>query len=165
MFRSQEIFCKFLITSLQLSLASRCSASYISCKRDTARICCCGAAMQQSTDISRPPGPQQQTCHVLLQQANGTDSRTPCRYIDPASHTKWAVPINISKSNDNTGQCVYIRDWRERPAVVEWTEQLSRSSFSVSETSSASSSSLVAPFRRSTIVGICAVSSTSLVTH
>ena len=32
-------------------------------------------AVQQSIDISFPPGPQQQTCHTLLQRANGTDSR------------------------------------------------------------------------------------------
>jgi len=33
-------------------------------------------AMQQLIDISYRPGPQQQTHHMLLQQANGTDSRT-----------------------------------------------------------------------------------------
>jgi len=33
-------------------------------------------AVQQSIDISRPPGPQQQTRRTLLQRANGTDGRT-----------------------------------------------------------------------------------------
>jgi len=33
-------------------------------------------AVQQSIDISYPPGPQQQTRRTLLQLANGTDKRT-----------------------------------------------------------------------------------------
>ena len=33
-------------------------------------------AVQQSIDISYPPGPQQQTRRTLLQRANGTDRRT-----------------------------------------------------------------------------------------
>jgi len=38
-------------------------------------------AVQQSIDISYPPGPQQQTC------------RTPYRFIDPVPHTVQAAPI------------------------------------------------------------------------
>jgi len=33
-------------------------------------------AVQQSIDISYPPGPQQQTRRTLLQRANGTDRQT-----------------------------------------------------------------------------------------
>ena len=66
-------------------------AFYVSCHRDTARICCwapcCGAAaaehrrllraMQQSIDISCPPGAQQQTRTSGVQPANsGTDRQT-----------------------------------------------------------------------------------------
>jgi len=53
-------------------------------------------AVQQSIDISYPPGPQQQTRRTLLQRANGTDradGRTLYSYIDPAPHTMRAVPI------------------------------------------------------------------------
>jgi len=32
--------------------------------------------VQQSIDISHPPGPQQQTRRTLLQPANGTETRT-----------------------------------------------------------------------------------------
>jgi len=44
---------------------------------------CCAApspAMQQSIDISYPPGFQQQTRHMLLQQAYGTE-RGMCGYL------------------------------------------------------------------------------------
>ena len=47
--------------------------------------------VQQSDDISRPPGPQQQTRCTLGQ----TDRRIPYRYIVPARHTIRAVPINL----------------------------------------------------------------------
>jgi len=54
-------------------------------------------AVQQSIDISQPPGPQQQTRRTLMQRANGTDrrtdGRTPYRYTDPALHTVRAGPI------------------------------------------------------------------------
>jgi len=54
----------------QATETSLCSASYISCQRDTARICCCMHAAawlllsieQQSIDISYPLGTEQQTC-------------------------------------------------------------------------------------------------------
>ena len=36
-------------------------------------------------DIACPQGPQQQT-RLTLQRANGTDRRTPYRYIDPAAY-------------------------------------------------------------------------------
>jgi len=39
-------------------------------------------AVQQSTNISWPPGPQQQTRRTPLQWANGTDRRTPYRFIE-----------------------------------------------------------------------------------
>ena len=94
----QTIAVPCLITqSVIKTTISLCSASYGGCKRDTARICCwlpcccgyglkgghacCRCAVQQSIDINCPPGPQQQTCRTLLQQATG---QTPYHYIDPA---------------------------------------------------------------------------------
>jgi len=39
-------------------------------------------SMQQSIDISRPAGPQQQTCHTLLQLSiDGTDRQTDGRAV------------------------------------------------------------------------------------
>jgi len=92
--------------SLRTSL---CSASYVSCQRGTARICCCapwcGAAVvdrrAESFDISCSPGPKQQTRSNAVRRANGTDrranrhtdGRTPYRYIDPAPRALRAVPI------------------------------------------------------------------------
>jgi len=57
------------------------------------------AAVQQSIDISCPPGPQQQTRRTLLQRSTaGTDrwkdGRTPYRYTDPAAYYKREVSIN-----------------------------------------------------------------------
>ena len=47
-------------------------------------------AVQQSIDISYPPGPQQQTRRTLLQRTNGidrqTDRRTPCRHRPRAAY-------------------------------------------------------------------------------
>ena len=65
---------------------SLCTASNVSCKRGTTRICCCSPVLQpraaaepvvrQSIDISFPPGAQQQTRRALLQRANKTHRRT-----------------------------------------------------------------------------------------
>ena len=61
-----------------------------------------GAGLQQSIDISFPPGPQQQTRRSDMQRSIGgterqtdgqTDGRTMYRYIDPAPHTMRATPI------------------------------------------------------------------------
>jgi len=41
-----------------------------------ARRAASAPAVQQSIDISYPPGPQQQHYRTLLQQANGTDRQT-----------------------------------------------------------------------------------------
>jgi len=51
-------------------------------------------AVQQSINIPYPPGPgpQQQTCCMLLQQANGTDGWTLYHHTDPALHSMWTVP-------------------------------------------------------------------------
>jgi len=56
--------------------------------------------LQQSIDISWPPGPQQQTCSSGVWRANGTykqvdrqtDGQTLYRFIDLAPHTMWAAP-------------------------------------------------------------------------
>jgi len=60
-------------------------------------------AVQQSIDISYPPGPQQQTRRTLLQRADGTarradrqtDGQTPYRFIDHASRTMRAVTVRL----------------------------------------------------------------------
>jgi len=67
-------------------------------------------AVQQSIDISYPPGPQQQTRRTLLQRADGTarrtdrqtDGQTPYRFIDHASRTMRAVTVRL-------GWVVYFR--------------------------------------------------------
>jgi len=55
---------------------SLCLASYVSGKRGTARICCCGAGRAAIDRYILLPGPQQQTRRTLLQLANGTDRQT-----------------------------------------------------------------------------------------
>jgi len=58
-------------------------------------------AVQQSTDISYRPGPQQQTRRTLLQRANGTDRQadgwTSYRFIDPAPKTTRTVPTKQNR--------------------------------------------------------------------
>ena len=61
------------------------SYTYVRRQRGTAHIR--PMLLQQSIDISCPPGPQQQTCNSELRQSNGTDRRTPYPFIDPAPHT------------------------------------------------------------------------------
>ena len=70
---------------------SLCSAFYGGCKHNTAHICCCGLAVQQSIDISCLSGPQQQTCRMLQQStARRTGGWTLYCCIDPAI---WVVSI------------------------------------------------------------------------
>lgn len=61
--------------------------------------------MQQSIEISHPPGPQQQTsrCGYCAMAHAGTDGRALYRYIDPAQHTRpmREVPINAVDSWSN----------------------------------------------------------------
>jgi len=89
-------------------LTSLCSALYGGCKRDTARICCCVpccygavAAVQQSIDISCPPGPRQQTRRTLLQRSiAGTDRDADRRTDTIPLHRPClmrAVSINTSR--------------------------------------------------------------------
>ena len=66
---------------MTLDLTSLWSASYVSCQRNTARICCCGpgllprrfcwapSAGQQSIDSFCPPGAPQQTYRTLMQRS------------------------------------------------------------------------------------------------
>jgi len=79
------------------------SASYVSCKRGTARICCCAAAasaVQQSIDIFYPPGPQQQTRRTPLQRANETDEFGE-RAFSHAGPAAWnALPDHIRTAAD-----------------------------------------------------------------
>jgi len=64
-----------------------------------ARRAAAAPAVQQSIDISYPPGPQQQTRRTLLQRADGTarrtDGQTPYRFIDHASRTMRAVTVRL----------------------------------------------------------------------
>ena len=80
--------------------AEVCSASYVSWQRDTARSCCWAPAVQQSIDISCPPGAQQQTRRTLLQRSinetvRRTDRRTPNRYPDTAAYSAISVSIAV----------------------------------------------------------------------
>ena len=61
---------------------SLCSAFYVSWQCYTACICCWVPAMQQSTDISRPAGPQQQTRHSGKQRLNDGMDRQRDRHTD-----------------------------------------------------------------------------------
>jgi len=56
----------------------------------------CPPLLQQSIDISCPPGPQQQTCSSGFAAVGPCwDRRTPYRSTDPAVHTlRAAVPLN-----------------------------------------------------------------------
>jgi len=75
------------------------------------RRCCWAPAVQESIDISCPPGPQQQTRRTLLQRSIGgtdkrTDRRTPYRYIDlvayanSVSNTRKAYTVLFDSEND-----------------------------------------------------------------
>ena len=82
-------------TSLRLN-DELCSAFYGRCKRDTARICCCGAVAagrrpcsNRSISPACPPGPQRQTRRTLptVRTDRWTDGRTPYHYTVPAAHS------------------------------------------------------------------------------
>ena len=62
-----------------------------------ARRAAAAPAVQQSIDISYPPGLQQQTCRTLLQRANGTDSRTDTVPFHRPCSTYCAGSANNSK--------------------------------------------------------------------
>ena len=51
-------------------------------------------------DIACPQGPQQQT-RLTLQRANGTDRRTPYRYIDPAAYYRVGQKTGLFFRLDN----------------------------------------------------------------
>ena len=59
--------------------------------------------MQQSIDISYPPGPQPQTCSSPCWKGRLTDGRIPYRYIDPASRAVRVVPIRAQSALINIG--------------------------------------------------------------
>jgi len=77
-------------------------------------------AMQQSIDITYPPGPQQQTLRTLLQRANGTDKRTdsvpfhkPCSAYYAGSANKTVKQIFTQTSSpvnyiDNSASTMVI---------------------------------------------------------
>ena len=93
--------------NLHTKNTSLCSVSYVCWQRGTtcirppqeALLC----AVQQSIDISRWPGAQQQTCSSGISavgQTDGwTDGRTPDRCIDPIPHSMQVVPINVGPLN------------------------------------------------------------------
>ena len=58
-----------------------CSASYVGCERDTARVCCCAPAARQLIDITCPPGAR--TAASRGGGARRTDGRTLDSFIDP----------------------------------------------------------------------------------
>jgi len=56
--------------------------------------------LQQSLDVSCPPGPQQQTCSGgfaaagMCAMLGQTDGRTPYRFVNAGSHTMRAMSVN-----------------------------------------------------------------------
>jgi len=96
-------------------------------RRAAVRRCCWAPAVQQSIDISCPPGPQQQTHRALLQLSiAGTDrpsgGRTPYRYIDPAAY--YASSVNnrankIRNKNAVTSQQKKIRSHHQTAHFVK----------------------------------------------
>jgi len=116
--------CVFRISTAEIQLSynltSLCSASYVTCQRDTARICCrtpllLGARRPPlSIDISCPHGAQQQTRRTpRLRSNDGTDrqteyGRTLDRFIDPAPRTVRAVSTNVTVENEFTHLSILI---------------------------------------------------------
>jgi len=73
-------------------------------------------AVQQSIDVSYPPGPQQQTRRTLLQRSDETegqtveqnrqtDGRTPYRYADPALHI---IGLQVVPTNSRVPGAVHV---------------------------------------------------------
>ena len=76
-----------------------CSASYVSCERDAACVCCWAQAVQQLINISCPPGAQQQTRSSRVQMMGQTDRQTDtwllhktCSAYYTSSITNSAIP-------------------------------------------------------------------------
>jgi len=91
-----EIMCRFICakTSLCLRLYGRTLKTWHCPHLLLRRRAAAAPAVQQSIDISYPPGPQQQTRRTLLSGwIIQTDGRTSDRFIYPAPHTFRAVPI------------------------------------------------------------------------
>ena len=103
--------CLFVYLSVCLyASTSLCSASYVTCKCGTTRICCCAPccrpapAVQQSTRLAHSNKPAARCCSRRIGQTDGqTDGRTLHRYINPAAHTMRAVPITSADGFTNTG--------------------------------------------------------------
>ena len=69
----------------------------VSWQHDTARSCYCLPAVQQSTDISCPPGPQQQTHSSGVRRPNdGTDRWTDARQFHRLCSAYYASSVNNS---------------------------------------------------------------------
>ena len=104
--------------------------SYISCKCDTAHICCwlhvlwrccCWApTVQQSIEVlmlrCTAANPQQQQCGKWMM--GQTDGQTPDCYIDPDQPTMWAVSIRL-----NMVLCVLLRQlwWLQSAHTLQCT--------------------------------------------
>ena len=88
--------CTNWLTMQLITSVSSASATYADNLALPAFACCFWApAVQQQTDISCPPGTQQQTCgrgFAAVAYA-GTDRRTLYHYTDPALHTVKEVSI------------------------------------------------------------------------
>ena len=97
------MYCKTVLCTWHNSAnTTLCSASYISCERDTARICCWEPAVQQSYDISCLPGPQQQTqcCGVHVQMTGRTDRQTDTWQFYRPCYTSYVSSANDNNNND-----------------------------------------------------------------
>jgi len=87
---------------------SLCSASDLSWQHDTARICCSAPALQESTDISWPPDPQQQTRRRGLRRPN--DATHARQFKDPAPHTMRAVS-KMKKTDCRRWETTDAQNW------------------------------------------------------
>jgi len=69
------------------------SASYVSRKRGTARICCCAPCSNPPISFTRRAHSSKPAARCCSGRTGQTDGRTLYRYIDHAPLTLWAVPL------------------------------------------------------------------------
>ena len=84
-----------------------CSASYVSCQRGTARICCCApCCWAPDSNLSTSPARRALNSKSASAACGGrmmgrtdgrTDRQTPDRCIDPVPYTMRAVPVTDDK--------------------------------------------------------------------
>jgi len=108
------------MNDIAVSLTNQCSASYVSCQRVTARICCCapccgaaGAERRAAIDQHLLPAgrlaanPQQR--RAAGKGRTDTNGRTLDRLMDPSSQTMRAVSIGNESVPIQLAQCWFPR--------------------------------------------------------